>query len=364
MQISRTLSFYFGRQYLSGFASTFGVLVALTFVFDMVEMLRRAGKRDDVGLGMVIEMSLLKLPALSVELLPFAALFGAMLVLSRLTRTNELTVARAAGISAWQFLMPALCIAFLIGVFTITVYNPIGATLISRYEQLEARHLKGRASALAVSQTGFWLRDAERSGQVVVHALRMAQKDVELRDVILFFYEGDDRFVRRVDASSARLEPGQWVLSDAVITGPNQAPEYQQSMVIPTNMTVGRIQDSFASPETISFWSLPRFIGTLEKAGFSAVRHRLHLYGLLVLPALLCAMVLLAATFSLRLTRRGRTGLLLAAGVGIGFLFYFLSDLVTALGVSGSLPPILAAVAPTGICLLLGMAMLFHLEDG
>ena len=98
MQISRTLSMYFGRQYVAGFASVFGVLLALTFIFDMVEMLRRAGKRDDVGLDMVVEMSLLKLPALSMKLLPFAALFGAMLVLSRLTRTNELTVARAAAI--------------------------------------------------------------------------------------------------------------------------------------------------------------------------------------------------------------------------------------------------------------------------
>ncbi|MEQ8344854.1 MAG: LPS export ABC transporter permease LptG [Sneathiellaceae bacterium] len=364
MQLSRTLSMYFGRQYLAGFGSVFAVLLALTFIFDMVEMLRRAGKRDDVGLDMVVEMSLLKLPALSLKLLPFAALFGAMLVLSRLTRTNELTVARAAGISAWQFLMPALAIAFLIGVFTVTVYNPVASTLVARYELLEAKHLKGRASALAVSETGFWLRDSEGSSQSVVHALRMAQKDVELRDVILFFYKGDDRFVQRIDAISAKLEPGQWKLTDAVITGPNQAPEYQESMVIPTSMTASRIQDSFASPETISFWALPRFISTLEDAGFSAVRHRLHFYALLAIPLLLCAMVLLAATCSLRLTRTGRTGLLLAAGVAIGFLFYFLSDLVSALGISGSLPPVLAALAPTAICLLLGMAMLFHLEDG
>jgi len=364
MQFSRTLSLYFGRQYLLGFGAVFGVLIALTLTFDLVEMLRRAGKRGDVALATVLELSLLKLPALSMKLLPFAALFGAMLVLSRLTRTNELTVARASGVSAWQFLTPALIIAFFIGVFTVTVYNPVASTLIARYELLEAKHLTGRASALAVSQTGFWLRDSEAGGQVVVHALRMSQRDIELHDVILFFYEGDDHFVRRIDAQAARLRTGEWHLSEAVITGPNQAPDYRPTLVIPTNLTVGRIQDSFASPETISFWALPRFINTLEEAGFSAVRHRLHLYSLLTLPALLCAMVLLAATCSLRLTRSGRTGLLLAAGVAIGFLFYFLSDLVSALGVSGSLPPILAALAPTAICLLLGMALLFHLEDG
>jgi lipopolysaccharide export system permease protein len=75
-------------------------------------------------------------------------------------------------------------------------------------------------------------------------------------------------------------------------------------------------------------------------------------------------MVLLAATFSLRLTRRGHTGWLVAAGVLTGFLLYFLSDVVHAFALAGNLPPALAAWAPTGIAALLGLSLLFHLEDG
>ncbi len=71
-----------------------------------------------------------------------------------------------------------------------------------------------------------------------------------------------------------------------------------------------------------------------------------------------------AATFSLRLTRRGGTGLLLLGGLFAGFLLYFLTDVVRALGMSGSIPPLLAAWAPTVVFTLLGLAMLLHLEDG
>ncbi len=75
-------------------------------------------------------------------------------------------------------------------------------------------------------------------------------------------------------------------------------------------------------------------------------------------------MVLIAATFSLRFSRGGGTWLLIATGVLTGFVLYFVSDLVLALGLSGKIPPVLAAWTPAGVFTLIGVAGLFHMEDG
>ena len=131
-----------------------------------------------------------------------------------------------------------------------------------------------------------------------------------------------------------------------------------------TQLTGAKILDSFASPATISFWSLPGFIELLEKAGFSAQRHRLQWHRLLAVPLLFAAMVLLSAGFSLRHSRRGHVGLIMVLGMLAGFLLYFLSNFVHALGLSGKIPVILAGWAPAGISLMLGTTMLLHLEDG
>ena len=72
--------------------------------------------------------------------------------------------------------------------------------------------------------------------------------------------------------------------------------------------------------------------------------------------------MLLAATFSLRPVRRGGAGLAVVCGVATGFLLYFVSDVVSALGVSGRVPVVLAAWSPAVVSCLLGTAMLFHLE--
>jgi lipopolysaccharide export system permease protein len=264
----------------------------------------------------------------------------------------------------WQFLAPGLALALAIGIFAIAAYNPLAAALAARYAELEAKLLRGRVSLLAVSPSGLWLRDADSEGQVVIHALRVMRDGVELDDAIFLYYSGADRFARRIDAATARLGNGQWELEDALVTGPDRGAEIHARLTLPTTLTLARIQDSFVPPETMSFWALPAFIETLEKAGFSALRHRLHFLSTLAIPFLLCAMVLVAATVSLRLTRRGGVGWMLAAGVLAGFLFYFLSDLTLALGMAGSIPAHLAAFSPTAVTALLGIALLFHLEDG
>ncbi|WP_341898369.1 LPS export ABC transporter permease LptG [Ferrovibrio terrae] len=364
MRQSTTLSLYFGRHFLVAILTVLVVLAVLAFSFDAVEMLRRASGRADATLDLVFEMSLLKLPSLMTKLFPFAVLFGGMLALSRLTRSQELTVSRAAGVSVWQFLFPGIALALLLGIFLVTVYNPLSAAMLARYENIDAKVMRGRTSMLAVSSSGLWLREADASGQVVVHALRVAQQGVELRDAILFYYEGRDTFVKRIDASVAYLDQGHWRLQNAIVSYPNRAAERYENLTVPTTLTYDRIQESFASPATISFWELPSFIATLESAGFSAMRHRLHFYTLLASPVLLCAMLLIAASFSLRLTRRGGIGTMLAGGVAAGFLLYFTVELMQPFGLNGTLPVPLAAWAPTAVFVMLGISLLFHLEDG
>lgn len=364
MRLSPTLSFYIARQFLIWFGGVFLSLVGLSFIVNTVELMRRAASKTEATFGVVLDMSLMKLPHLAEQLLPFAILFGGMLLFARMTRSRELVVARAAGVSAWDFMLPAIALAFLIGAFNIMVFSPIASVTTSRYEALESNYLRGRSSLLAVSETGLWLRQGDEQSQSIVHAQRMLPDSMELQDVIIFRFEGKDRFAGRIDAAKGTLAEGYWELKEAWLTAPDTPPRFEDNYLIKTNLTREDVQDSFAAPETMSFWDLPAFIDILEKAGFSALQHRLYFHSMVASPVLLCAMVLIAATFTLRMTRRGGTVLLIAGGVAVGFVLYFMTDVVLALGRSANIPVALAAWAPAGISTLLGLGMLFHLEDG
>jgi lipopolysaccharide export system permease protein len=365
MQLARTLSAYIARQFFGWFCGVFAAMAVVTFLIDYIELVRRGGARPEATLWLLFKMAGLQLPQTAQEALPFAILFGTMLAFWRLTRSNELIVARASGISVWQFLTPAVIVALFVGVFAVTIFNPVASVAEARFEALNTRVLKESSDELLLSSSGLWLRQSDsHRNQVIIHAEKRGANGFVLDGVTAFLFDGPIHYAVRVDARTATLEKGEWLIADGLRWVLDRPPQRFSALRLATQLTPRKIEESFASPETMSFWELPGFIALLEESGFPSQHHRLHFDVLLARPFLLCAMVLVAATFSLRTQRAGRVIAMIVAGVVSGFLLYVLSDVVYALGLAGRVPVALAAWTPTGICLIFGVSMLLHLEDG
>lgn len=359
-----TLFRYISRRFLFWFFIVFGSMLAIVMLFETIELLRRASGKQGADIDIVLFMALLKTPFTAEKIAVFGILFGAMATFWQLTRSQELIVVRAIGNSAWQFTMPLIAVTLLISILKVAAFNPVAASTLARFDQLEAEILKGESSILDVSTNGLWLRQKEKTGNSVIHAVRVEPDSIRLQQVIVFSFTETGEFAGRIDAATAELHKGFWLVTEAWETRVQSPPVYHDRLNLPTSLTLEKIQDSFAPPETMSIWDLPEFIRTLEASGFTALRHRLHLHRILATPILLCSMVLIAATFSLRTQRRGGTLSLIVLGIVTGFMLYFFSDLVFALGLSGNIPLVLAAWAPALVSMMLGAAMLFHTEDG
>lgn len=374
MRVPVTLSLYIGRHFVLAFAIAMLVILSITGLIELVELIRRASHKEyAIPFRIILEMAIMKIPYTAEKVLPFAVLIGAMVSLARLSKSSELVVARASGVSVWQFLMPSLLGALAIGAFFMAVFNPISSAMLSRFEMLEGKYITNRPSVLSVSPSGLWLRQVESSEvlfrdkvvhEYIIHAQRISQQDMSLSHVIIFVFGPEHRFIGRIDAPHAVLMDGHWQIRDALLSAPGLPLERSASYQLNTDLSIDEIKESFAEPKTLSFWQLPRFIDTLEKAGFSALRHRLHFNTLLATPFMLCAMVFIAAIFSLRHHRRGGAGTLIAFGILSGFVVYFVSNIVYALGFSGGIPVALAAWTPPLVASMIGTAFLLHYEDG
>ena len=363
MSWSWTLYRYLAVQFFLGVVAVYCALLLLAFSIDIVDLLNRTAGHG-VGTSVVVGMALLQLPDLGQKFLPFAILGGGVFTFARLSRSQELVATRAAGISAWDFLVPPLAVAILVGICAVTVFTPVSARMFSEFAGMEARYVKGEASQLSVSQNGLWLRQGNEKQQSVIHALRVADQGQHLEDVIVFRYGAEDHFLGRIDAKRGELRDRAWLLKDAWVSGAGGTPKHYDTYLLETTLTPAQIQESFASPDTLSFWDLPGFIRAAQAAGFSAIRYQLYLYTLYALPALFAAMVLMAASFSLRSSREGGIFKMILFGAASGFGVYFFSDLTRVLGQSGAVPVLLAATAPAIAAILIGMTLLFNQEDG
>ncbi|MCB9979686.1 MAG: LPS export ABC transporter permease LptG [Rhodospirillales bacterium] len=360
-----TLSRYLAGRYLMTFVYLLAALLALIYLLDLVELLRRAGKQENVPLGVVLEMGLFKLPEVGQVVLPFAILFSSMFTFWALTKRYELAVIRAAGLSVWQFLLPIVAVGFLCGVLHVTAINPLSAFMIGKFEQYETRYLGRQKNLVSVFKDGFWIREREtRAGEVILNAEKINPETWEFQNVMGLAFDESGTLSGRMDAASARLEPGYWVFSHAHIAQPGRENKTFDTYKLPTDLTHKDIEESFANPETISFWKIPAYIKTLEATGFDSTSLKIHFHYLLSLPLFFTSMILLAASLSFRSPRSGYTLVMTVTGIALGILVFFLSSYLRALGASGQLSPELAAWTPALITTLFGLTALLTLEDG
>src|SRR3978361_1611405 len=129
--------------------------------------------------------------------MPFCVLIGAMTCYLALSRSLELVVARAAGVSAWQFIAPALPSAILLGGLATTAYNPLSADLRERSKRMEAELFGSAPGGGIQDAAGFWINQVNPDGQTIINAARSEQQGVHLTGRPWFRLDQDFQFTRR-----------------------------------------------------------------------------------------------------------------------------------------------------------------------
>ncbi|HZD91772.1 MAG TPA: LPS export ABC transporter permease LptG [Pseudolabrys sp.] len=360
-----TLARYFGLRFLAAVLLVFISIFALVALIDYIEMMRRAGDMPNVSPLLVAETSLYRVPQIIERVMPFCILIGAMWSYLDLSRRLELVIARSAGMSAWQFITPAVIVAFLIGVFATTVYNPVSAVMQEHSKKLQAE-LFGRDMNGFGGSTGggFWANQKTNEGQAIINAKSSRDQGVALSGVTVFTFGTDGTFQQRIEARAAVLDPGVWKLLDARVYRLGQRPLNQKVFELKTSLTPEQVRESFATPETVPFWDLPAYIKIAEHAGLVAAGYRFQFEKLITRPFMFVAMVFLAAAVSLRFFRFGGVQKMVLSGVGAGFLLYVLSKVTEDLSKAELMHPLTAAWLPVLAGGLTGFIALLYQEDG
>jgi lipopolysaccharide export system permease protein len=363
--MTNTLGRYFAGRFVMSALGVFISIFVLLVLVDYIEMVRKTSGIASASAIMVAETSLFRVPQLLEKLMPFCMLIGAMTCYLALSRRLELVIARAAGVSAWQFIAPALASSILLGIMATMLYNPMSANLRELSKKMEAEIMGSAPGGGGIADaSGFWLNQINDDGQTIINAARSQQQGVRLTGLTVFTFDNALQFQQRIEAREATLEDGYWLFKGVRRYSLNAAPVEQESFKLPTSLTPAQVRNSFSTPETVSFWQLPSYIRSSESTGFATAGYRLQYHKLIAQPFLLAAMVMLAASVSLRFFRFGGVQKMVLSGVGAGFLLYVLSKVTEDLSKAELMNPIAAAWLPVCVGGLTGFLALLYQEDG
>lgn len=363
--LGRIERYVLGQQ-LRALAVALGVISALVMLIDFVEVSRGPGSSADLSAFQTLGLVLLKSPAVIVTLLPFVFLFGTLFAYVRLNRRSELIALRAAGVSAWRFVLPAAGMAVAMGVLAVTAFSPLASSVDGLWRSERAR-LTGAAPGVEAAEA-IWLREGDAQRQMVIRAAGQDRASGRLLNTTFFIYTTDDQgrrtFNERIDAQTATLAAGRWRLTDAVGAQIGQRAVRYKTLDLTSNLADREAFDRFARPQSTPFWSLPNQIRRIEDAGFTSTAYRLQFQQALATPLIFGAMSILAAAFSLRLMRLGDVAKMSVSAVVLGFAFFFVTQFSAAMGSAEVVPPVVAAWLPPVLTTLAALTLLFYTEDG
>lgn len=354
-------------------------LVALIAFFDLVSQARNIGNRYSISMALFLTM--LKLPSRLYEVMPIAALLGAVYTMSRLASNSEFTIMRVAGLSPLRLARMMTVPALILIAATYALGEWLTPAADMMRNDMDNILFNRKLSARGYS-SGVWVKDNIKNAKAGEAAVRF----VNVHNLIagehsrtgawrVFEFDKNGELLRVLHAPEASYNAGRgWHLKDAKVeTLPkitdDETPMVAKStsrtdvdLMLPSEMRPDILGVLTIKPERMGISDLWQYISHLKETHQTADRYQVAFWSKVFYPLAIFVMLAVAMPFAYLNARSGGVSIKIFAGLMIGISFYALNNIFSFLGVLNTWPPMVVAVVPTAVMLIFAAAALWLLE--
>lgn len=355
-------------------------LVALIAFFDLVSQARNIGNRYSISMALFLTM--LKLPSRLYEVMPIAALLGAVYTMSRLASNSEFTIMRVAGLSPFRLAGMMTVPALILIAMTYCLGEWLTPAADMMRNDMDNILFNRKLSARGYS-SGVWVKDnvkeQQNAGQATVRFVNVhnliAGEHSRTGAWRVFEFDKDGSLIRVLHAPEANYISGRgWHLKDAKVeTLPkithDETPMVEKSsarkdvdLMLPSEMRPEILGVLTIKPERMGIADLWQYIAHLKETRQTSDRYQVALWSKVFYPLAIFVMLAVAMPFAYLNTRSGGVSIKIFAGLMIGISFYALNNIFSFLGVLNTWHPMVVAVVPTSVMLICAAVALWLLE--
>lgn len=355
-------------------------LVALIAFFDLVSQARNIGNRYSISMALFLTM--LKLPSRLYEVMPIAALLGAVYTMSRLASNSEFTIMRVAGLSPFRLAGMMTVPALILIAMTYCLGEWLTPAADMMRNDMDNILFNRKLSARGYS-SGVWVKDnvkeQQNAGQATVRFVNVhnliAGEHSRTGAWRVFEFDKDGSLIRVLHAPEANYISGRgWHLKDAKVeTLPkithDETPMVEKSsarkdvdLMLPSEMRPEILGVLTIKPERMGISDLWQYIAHLKETRQTTDRYQVALWSKVFYPLAIFVMLAVAMPFAYLNTRSGGVSIKIFAGLMIGISFYALNNIFSFLGVLNTWHPMVVAVVPTSVMLICAAVALWLLE--
>ena len=340
------LDWYVARLYLRWVMVACVGLLGIFYISTFIDLSDKLFKGETTALTL-IEYFWYATPQFTYYVLPISALVATLITVGLLTKTSEITVMKACGISLYRVALPIFLFSLVWSACLFGLSESVLARANRRAEAINHQIRTGSAQTVDVLNRK-WTVSGDGA---IYHYLYFDRDRSELTSLSVYEFEGKPwQLSRRTFAAHATFANG-WEGRDVWMRDFRHA----SGSILPYEATVAErlpfleppdyFQTERPDAELMSFGELETYIEELRASGFDVVSLVVALHRKASFPFVTLILTLIAIPFAVT---TGPRGALYGIGVGIvlAFTYWIILSVFAAIGEGGLLTPTLAAWAP------------------
>ena len=312
-------------------------------LFEEIEFFKDLDK--DIILPFVL--TLMYVPNLLIQLLPFIIFIASMWYLISIKSNTDLLSLKTFGYSNLKVITILSFTSLTFGIIVLFTINPLTSSMVKYYEKTKAQYAKDIDHLVTINKNGVWIKEEDDDNLRIISAKEI--KGEFLSDVTIYEIDSNYNIKRRIESERADISNNIWLFDSVRIlsfVGRDINETKKNNFKYYSIYNINKLNSLYKNLDTISFINLITKKDTLISRGYSPkiLKEKTHI--LISLPVFLFLMVLLAAIFTIGTNSRFQNIYYIFVSIIVCVLIYYFKDLSIALGQTNRISLILSIWMP------------------
>ncbi len=304
----------------------------------------------------------LKIPSIYSEISSMICFASTILFLRYLSVSNELLIMTSSGLRLWRVFWIPVFVSFILGVIIVAIIGPIASISIKEYVKIETKLNNTPPDDFFISGDWVFFYEKYHDTNYVIQAKSIDQEKKIISDLTIFVVDEQNSFVKRIDAQYAILDNGYFQINKPIIFTNNSLASYPK-LSLPTNLSINNLIQKFKPPEMIPIWFLYQDIEAINKSGLPTLKYQIYFFKQIFKPLTMVAMTFVACLF-LNLNNRNNVNVRNVLFILVlGFVIYFLLEIILRVLAFGGLSPMVASLLPILSIILISNFVILHFQE-
>ncbi|MBW1766971.1 MAG: LPS export ABC transporter permease LptG [Deltaproteobacteria bacterium] len=338
-------------------------LITFVSIYLIIDFLQKIDNFFEAQASKSVMMSyfLHKAPFIIVQMLPPASLISAVIMFCLMKKNNEINAVKACGLNIFRLSQPVIMASLLIGIAIFLFSEIIVPYASSRSNKIWNIEVEKQDPTRFYGSNQIWYKGSDS----IYWMMRFDNEKKIMERPTFYFFDKAFRLIKRIDGRRGFWENGKWRIENGVIQEARKDGGYEFEKFMELYLQIPETPETFVRavkrPEEMSYWELKRYTKKVRQEGYDETGYLVDMNVKVAYPFISLIFVLIGIPIALGV-KKGGMPLAVSIGMGICFLYMFTLGLSRSLGLSGVLPPVLAAWLANLIFFFLGVYLMLHVE--